>query len=82
MRRSVSVGIPVLHDHDGHAVEERHGDREGQRGGVVERPGAQVDVGAVAPVLVVAAEVDGGQRAGRLRPRRCTPLGRPVVPEV
>ena len=52
-------GVPLLHDHDGHAVEQRQGDREGQRGGVVERPGAQVGVDAVGEVLVVAAEVDG-----------------------
>ena len=58
--------IPALHDHDGHAIGERHGDGEGERGGVIERTRAQVRIDAAGPVLVVAAEIDGGQRAGRL----------------
>ncbi len=75
-------GVPVLHDHDGHPVEQRQGDREDQRRGVVQRSGAQVGVDAVGDVLVVAAEVDRGQCARGAPVDRCTPLGRPVVPDV
>ncbi len=56
-------GVPVIHDDEGHAVEERHGHREGERGGVVQRSGQEVRVHALRVVLVVPAEVDGGQRA-------------------
>ena len=59
--------LPVVHDDDGHPVEERHGHREGQRGGVVERAGQEVRVDTGGVVLVVAAEVHRGQRAHRRR---------------
>jgi hypothetical protein len=58
-------GVPVVHDHQRHAVDEGDRHREGQRGGVVERTGEEVGVDAGLVVLVVPAEVDGGQRAHR-----------------
>ena len=54
--------VPLLHHHHGYAVGEGQRNREGEGGGVVERSGAEMDVGAVPVVLVVATEVSVGQR--------------------
>ena len=56
-------GVPVVHDHQRDAVEEGDRDREGERGGVVQGARHEVRVDAVREVLVVPAEVDGGECA-------------------